>query len=399
MGAAPLAEMPWLNEERLVAYARILCAFYLTAALSWLAMSPNLIDPTGKPIGTDFMNVWAAGKLALAGDAPAAYDYARHQAVQQHALPYAEGQIAAYFGWHYPPMFLFAASLLALFPYGAALALWMAATLPAYLAVVRRIVDHSQAALLTLAFPAAFVNLAHGQNGFLTTALLGGGLLALEKRPLLAGALFGLLAYKPQFGMLIPLALAVGMHWRAIASAAATALATAGLSALVFGVDTWTAFRESMTLTRGFILEQGATGWEKIQSTFSAVRMLGGGVDLAYAAQGAVAIAVAAAVIYVWRKPVSMTVKGATLVTASVMATPYVLDYDLIVLALPIAWLAAEARKTAFLPWEKATLFAAFVLPIVSREIGALHIPVAPLVLASLLAFAVRRAMPAPQSA
>ena len=75
--------------------------------------------------------------------------------------------------------------------------------------------------LLALAFPAVFVNIGHGHNGFLTAALIGAGLLMLDRRPILAGILFGLMAYKPQFGVLIPLVLAATGRWRAFLAARA----------------------------------------------------------------------------------------------------------------------------------------------------------------------------------
>jgi hypothetical protein len=354
-------------------------------------MSPGFIDPNGKPLGTDFMDVWAAGKLALSGNPAGAYDYAVHFDVQRHALPYPAGAEAGYYGWHYPPMFLFAAVPLALLSYGAALAVWMALTLPVYIAVIKGIVPYRHIMLVTLAYPAVFVNLGHGQNGFLTTGLMGGGLLLLESRPVLAGVLFGLLSYKPQFGILLPIALIAGSQWRAFFSAGVTVMIVALASAAVFGFDTWQAFFDSLPLTRGYILEQGATGWEKIQSIFSAVRMLGGGIEAAYAAQTAMLVIVAAVVIFVWRQPVRIGLKGAALAVGSVMATPYVLDYDLIIVALSIAWLAAEGRAHGFLSWEKTVCLAAFVLPLVSRSIGMAGIPIAPVVLALLLAAILRR--------
>ena len=72
------------------------------------------------------------------------------------------------------------------------------------------------------------VCLGHGQTGFLTAALLTGGVLCLERREALAGILFGLLAYKPQFGLLIPLVLVAGGYWRAIAAAGATSSPASG---------------------------------------------------------------------------------------------------------------------------------------------------------------------------
>src|SRR5688572_6234249 len=217
-----LKRAEWLDENRVHGYSCIFLGLYLVVTVAWLALSPTLIDPNGKPIGPDFMNVWSAGKLALAGEPAAAFDYPRHYEVQRAALPYGVGQEAPYFGWPYPPHFLLAAALLALLPYGAALAAWMAVTLPVYLAAMRSILPYRNWSLLALAFPAVFVNFSHGQNGFLSTGLLGLGLLSLERRPILAGVFFGLLTYKPQLGVLLPLVLLVDRRWTTFFSATAT---------------------------------------------------------------------------------------------------------------------------------------------------------------------------------
>jgi len=390
-----LTRASWLNEKRVTDYARIFVCLYAVAAVIYLALSPALIDPEGKPVGTDFMDVWAAGKLALAGEPAAAYDYARHYEVQRAALPFADNAQPPYFGWHYPPLFLLVAAPLALLPYGIALAVWMGATLPAYLAMVRAMLPHRRWLLFALAFPAVFVNFGHGQNGFLTAGLLGGGLLLLERRPVLAGLCFGLLAYKPQFGLLLPLVLLAGRHWRAfIAAAGATVLASL-ISYVAFGVETWRAFFSSLRLTRTFVLEQGPTGWEKIQSVFSAVRMLGGGIETAYAVHGVVAALVTLAVVWVWYRPVPMPLKAAALATAATLTTPYVLDYDLILLAIPIALLAFDGVRTDFLSGEKIILFAAWLLPIFSRTIGAFGVPIGPVVLLLLFVAILQRAVAA----
>jgi alpha-1,2-mannosyltransferase len=394
MRADIFSKADWINKERVTMYPWIFVALYIVAIVLVLGLSHNLIAPNGKNIGTDFMDVWAAGKMALEGHAADVYDYQKHFDVQRAALPWPPGQRVPYYGWHYPPMFLIVATGLALLPYGWALALWMIATLPAYLATIRAILPGRAALMAALAFPGVFVNLGHGQNGFVTAGLFGGGLLLLEKRPYIAGILFGLLAYKPQFGMLIPLALLAGGYWRAIISAAFTVLVTAAASYALFGIRTWQAFFGSLKLTRTVVLEQGPTGWEKIQSIFSAVRMSGGSIELAYGIQAVYGALAAGAVIWLWRSRAAQDLKSAALVTASLMVTPYVLDYDLIVLALPIAGLSARGLRHGFLPWEKITLFAVWLLPLLSRALAQyLHIPVAPLVMAMLLLVILRRAV------
>ncbi len=387
-----LVRASWLNEERVTGYAWIFLGLYAVATIVWIALSPGWIDPNGKPIGTDFMTVWSAGKLALAGEPAAAYDYARHLDMQRQALPWPQGQEPPYYGWHYPPFFMLFAVPLALLSYGAALTAWTATTLPVYLAAIRGIVPHRRWLLFALAFPAVFVNLGHGQSGFLTAGLLGLGVLLLDERPAVSGVLFGLLAYKPQLGLLLPLVLVADRRWQAFATAAGTTVALSLLSYAVFGDEVWRAFIASVTLTRTMVLEQGAMGWEKMQSAFAAMRMLGAGIGTAYAVQACVSLCAAAAVVWVWRRPVGMPLKGAALVTGTLLATPYVMDYDLTLLALVIAWLAVEGMRTEFLNWEKTALFGAWLLPIVSRAIGSFGLPIGPVVLLVVLALILRRA-------
>ena len=96
--------------------------------------------------------------------------------------------------------------------------------------------------LLALAFPAVLINVGHGQNGFLTAALLGGALVVLDRRPIVAGILFGLLVYKPQYGLMLPLVLAVSGRWKCFAAAAATVVLLTIVTTLTFGASVWHAF-------------------------------------------------------------------------------------------------------------------------------------------------------------
>ena len=108
----------------------------------------------------------------------------------------------------------------------------------------------------------------------------------LPRRPILSGILFGLLAYKPQFGLLIPVALLVAGQWRAMIAAGLTVIALTAAATLAFGTDIWWAFAASTETSRKLLLEQGDVGFEKLQSVFAAIRLWGGGVPLAYACAG-----------------------------------------------------------------------------------------------------------------
>jgi len=356
----------WLTPSRMRGYSAVLLAAYLIASILWIALANGLVDRNNKPLGTDFSNVYAAGMLASNGKPDVAYDWPSEHAVEKAIF----GRDVPFYGWHYPPQFLLVAAILALVPYGWALALWMATTLSAYIAIIRVILPQPTAVLVALAYPAVFVNLLHGQNGFINAALLGGALLLLDRRPITSGVLIGLLAYKPQFGVLIPLMLLATARWTVVAAASATVLAACTVTLSMFGTKVWVAFAASTTLTRHVVLEAGSIGWEKMQSIFSAVRMWGGGVDLAYMAQGALALGVAAGLIWLWRSEAAVDLKASALAVAALIATPYVLDYDLMILAVAIAFYVRHGLARGFHNFELSLLAFAWIAPFLSRPLA-----------------------------
>jgi len=391
-----LREGTWLTRERVRLVATMLLAASLVAAAVLIATADGRNDRFGRPLGTDFANVYAAGTYVLEGKPAAPFDPARQHAREQEIF----GKDTPFFGWHYPPFFLGMAAALAALPYGLALLLWQGATLALYLWAMRGVVAGGTLAqdrlwpLLALAFPAVFINLGHGQNGFLTAALFAGALVQLDRRPTLAGLLFGLLAYKPQFGLLIPLVLAASGRWRAFAAASATIAAFALAVTLAFGTEVWTAFLASTEFSRTVVLEQGGTGWNKIQSVFSLVRMWGGGIACAYAAQGTVTAAVAAALVLLWRGSAAFPLKAAGLLIGTVLATPYVLDYDLVLLAPAIAFLAAHGAADGFRPFEKTMLALLWLVPLVARTVAhSTLIPLAVPAMAATFALLLHRAI------
>ena len=388
---ASLRSGEWLTAERLSVYPRMMLIVTVIATLVWIGVSDDLIDPSGKPLGTDFSNVYATGDLTLKGIPEAAYDPVRQHAAERALFG---GRDVPFYGWHYPPLFLFAAAALALLSYGWALFAWMALTLPAYVIAVRSILPLPATAVIALAFPAVLVNLGHGQNGFLTAALLGGSLVLLDRKPILAGVLIGLLAYKPQFGVLIPLVLATSGRWQVFAAAAVTVIAASAASLAVFGIESWIAFFESTSFTRHVVLEAGGTGWQKIQSVFSATRMWGGGIKAAYAAQLTAGAIIVVSLVWLWRSPAAYPLKAAALTTGSLLATPYVLDYDLVVLAVSMAFLTAHCLKDGFRNYEVTLLAVAWAMPLVTRSIAdAIHLPFGLLVMIAVYGLILRRAL------
>lgn len=387
--AGALRDARWLNADRGVGYTRLLGAVTLIGAVAWVALARGGLDRLGKPLGTDFLSFWAASRLALEGHAAAVYNPAIHAAAERAAFGGADVGYAAFF---YPPVYLLICLPLALLPYMASLPVWLGVTGLAYWRVVRAWLDSRVGVVAILAFPAVLLTVGHGQNAFLTSALFGAGALALGKRPGLAGVCFGALIFKPHLGILIPLALIAAGQWRAIASAAGTAVVFAAASLLAFGPEAWRGFFAISPLARAS-LETELVGSEKMQSVFAAIRLAGGTVSLGYAAQIVVGLAAAIAVAAVARRRRSGAAMGATLVCGTLLASPFLLDYDLALAAIPLAWLVSMGLRDGFAPWEKITLALAYVLPLVSRVIAMkFGIACGPFVLGALLIVVARRA-------
>ena len=385
----------WLSRERALRIAAIAGLVSIAILFFLFGASSGTLDTLGRPLGTDFSQVWTAGRMALDGQAADVWNWDKHFAVQR---AFHGPRLTEYYGWHYPPPFLLLAAALAALPYLPALALWQAATLIPFAALIRRVTGRAEAWLFVLAAPVSLICVMHGHNGFLTALLLGGGLLVLERRPFVAGLLLGCLVYKPQFALVLPLLLLVTGNWRAIAGAAISSLGLIALSYGIWGWPVWQAFIDSLPLTRRVVIEAGTTGWEKIMSPFSAIRSWGGGIGVAYSVQAAASVIAIGASLWVARagRP---DLRNAAVTATVLIATPYVLDYDFVVLLAGLAFLWRDAVRHGWLPWEKTLLGLVWVAPLVARNLAALTL--VPLGLATaiiILALAVRRTLTASPS-
>jgi hypothetical protein len=380
----------WLNRERLTMYPRIILAGYILcgAYLVWSAASSptGLTDFLKRPLGADFSHYWLASSLAQAGHPLMVY-----QAPAFIAALEAYFKVAYPVPWFYPPTFLLLIYPLAFLPYLASLGLWLAATLAAFLTVVRRIAPHPLTLWLALAFPGTFQNFFNGQNGFLSTALLGGGLCLLDQSPWLAGALLGLISYKPHLFPLVPVALIAARRWRALLAALLTALLLAGASLLVFGPGVWLAFGTNLGLTMS-LTRQGLLPINKLVTIFGALIQAGVGFPYALTIQAVATLAAAAGVFYLWRRPVAFAYQAAALVLATFLFTPYAFSYDLALLALPLAWLAWEGYNTGWRPGEPALLCLGWLLPILASVMAIIKFQFTPVILAALLIWVVKSA-------
>jgi len=347
----------------------VLCVINASLLQSGFSAHWWIFDEGGLGIPTDFVNVWSAGRLVLDGHPALAYDWDIQKQVQVAVLGQSyEGN----FAWHYPPPFLSVAALLAHFPYAVAYVGWVAVSFVPYLAVMRAIVGRTFGLLLAAAFPAVFTNALVGQNGFLTASLIGGTLYLMPTRPILSGICLGLLSYKPQYGLLFPLVLIAASQWKVFFTAGAVAVAMASMSWLAFGSESWQALFHWMPMFSQAFLTEGRAPWGKMQSIFALVRYFGGAEQLAWVFQWIMSGAVAVVLALMWRsRSVSYSLKAASLAAGALLITPYLFLYDLMVLAIAVAFLVRIGLEQGFSRYELPALGLVAALLMIYPLLGA----------------------------
>jgi alpha-1,2-mannosyltransferase len=362
---------------------RLLETAALVAFLGFVTLwlQAQLSAPGVSRLSGDFVSFWTAGQQALHGEAADAYDHFPHYA--------AEFALHDDIGWgflsfFYPPFFLLLCAGLALLPYFPALCLWLGATWAGYAVALRALAargarEAQRSWLLFLAYPAAIANAGFGQNGFLSAALFGGAAVWLDRRPVLAGICLGCLAYKPQLGLVLPLALIVAGRWRCFVAAAATVLVLCAAATVAFGPAIWPAFFAGMAEARSNWLEQDNNPFylQYLITVFGAIRLHDGPLALAYAAQAAVMIAAIGLLVYaLYRRP---RVAGsgradiAAIAACVPFCSPFLLEYDLVILAVPMLWLLGENARDGFRALDVGAIAAAYVAPLLFKLGGIEH--------------------------
>jgi len=376
--------MTFLSKKRITVYAGIFISAYLLIWGCWIFTGSGLLDRTGKPIGADFLVFWSASSMARTGDPASVYDFQEFYKVERTIADYPNP-------WVYPPTYLLMVLPLSLLPYLPSFIVWILSTCCIYLIVIRRIAPHPITAWLALAYPGTFQNIVHGQNGFLSTALLGGGLLLLDNFPLMAGILFGLLSYKPHFAILVPIALAAGKYWKALAAMVVSSLCFILLSGIALGWRTWVAFYNNISSPIMILIKEKSL-WIKMPTTFASFLLAGFNLSLAGAFHGFVMFGAVIIVAWVWYKEAPLYIRGSALISGILLFTPYAYYYDLSLLALPLAWLGWECFRGGWQLMEQSTLIVIWLLPIIAPAIAiALGLQISPILIGFLLFITLRQ--------
>jgi hypothetical protein len=350
------------NVAAVVLLGACLGLYVMEIASTWvpgLLRESSISNKVNRWVGTEFRIFWIGSFMALNGELHDIYNTSKFEEVEKHLTDYTKGHV-----WLYPPTYLLMVLPLSLMPYLASLAVWLALTLLCYLLVLRRICPQPYVIFWILFFPGIVANFLVGHNGFVSGALLGGGLLCLNSSPVLAGILLGLSFYKPQLGILIPLALLAGRRWKVLAIAALSAICIGLASALIFGYQAWLGFlhniplAEKLTETPGF--------WAKMPTIYTTARLAGTGILLAWTLQGLVMCGVSAGVYWVWSGHATPACRAAILILGILLFTRYAFIYDYAILAIPLAWLWQEGQTTGWLPLEKPLLLYGWFTPALS---------------------------------
>jgi arabinofuranan 3-O-arabinosyltransferase len=351
----------------------------------WLRDWP--MTASGAPIFIDFISFWINARFALTAAAGEAYDYVAFAAAQAPYVAVTRGAFP-YFHLVYPPTLFPVIAAFGLLPYLAALIAWIASTASLYLFAIHRIVPHALACVLALVPIAVAKNIWLGQTGFLVAGLLGLVLGLMAKRPFLAGMCLGLLTCKPQYGLIFPIVLVVTGQWRMIAGACLTvavlALAITGFYGAAIWLDYARAFGTSSL--DNFMTDDVLDAID--QTVFGVLHWFGAGFAAKWSVHLIAAVVTTAVVCFICRRPVSESLKAAALGIGALIATPYMLAYDLACLTVPVAFLAQEGLRTGFLAGERLTFLGCFLALFLMQQI-----PVASLILAALMIVLLRRAL------
>ncbi len=334
-------------------------------------------DIGGLPVGRDFLNTWMGGRSAFSGGPAAWFDFGTYSDVVRHVIGHPD--MPPVFFWSYPPhllLFIWPFGLLAFLP---AYVLWCVVGLALYVwAALAGGVDRRYWLFLAVA-PAVAVNVFFGQNGFLTAALLIGGLANLDRRPTVAGILFGILTIKPQFGLLLPVLLVMTSRWRVIAAAAATAAALVIVTAIWFGPHIWVEYLQKVVPQQHqLLITAGNYGWPIVSSVFVNARLIGLPDDWAWAAQALSSCCALGMVIWTFWRRRDPVLSLALFVTATFLFSPWMLSYDMVVFGWVVALLRGREDNTYV---DHSLALAVWALPILMLPFGFSHIPVALLVL------------------
>jgi hypothetical protein len=319
--------------------------YLLVAIKTAIPAGEGLFNQAQEVVGGDFVVFYSAAVLVLRGDADFIYDPVQFHHQQLEIL----GVEVANLPWRYPPLFLLMLSPLGLFSYLAAYWSWAVTAMAALAILARKVVAEWPAFLLLPLCPTVLFSLVAGQNGSLSAIMLGSGMVLLARHPAIAGIAFGLLAYKPQMAVVVPFCLFAGRCYLSLVTMAATAIGLALASLLVFGADVWVRFFHGLLAQMDLMTSSANLGaLARMPTAMALASQAFGDYRLSAVAQAIAAVAAICVATWVWRRTSALSPRALAMAAAIPLATPYIWDFDLAILIVPIAFLATDMHRPGY---------------------------------------------------
>jgi alpha-1,2-mannosyltransferase len=294
--------------------------------------------------------------------------------------------------FNYPPTYLFIILPLGALPFPIALVVWQVVTL-ALFALCLKIAGLRWLELCAvMVAPVMLLNLAGGQNGYLTSALLIAGLALLNRHGIGAGILFGLLTFKPHLGLLVPVVCLAERRWKTIITAACVGIAMICASIAVFGTASWVAYFDFLVEFQERIAKQTSSDFLNYSTTvLMAEQIMGMPMPLARAIQILVSLGTVLAVYWAFRQTENKTLRLILLLVGVSLATPFGFLYDLPFMAVATVLMVRVGLASGFLPFEVPLLAAVWLVPFISFTTATYGVPLAPWIHLSFFCFVLVR--------
>lgn len=380
----------WLTGKRLRAHA-LLLALCLWGIYLWTIATPTLGDRNGNLKGTDFLHFYTLGSLAVAHRGSDLYDLQSQAALAAQRVPEAKG--IRYLPL-YPPQVSILFAPLAILHYGLALAIWWVGTALVYGACCYRIWRSCPAlqdfgwtaALSALAFPAFFHVISWGQTSALALACFSATFLLLrDQRHFAAGLALGCLAFKPQLGLAAAAVFIAIGSWRIVVSAALSATVQLAVGIAYYGIDPFHSW-----LLRLWHVPALLSSFEPRPYQTHCLRtfwaMLVPWSRLSLGLYVISVVAVLAFTIVIWRGQESLALKYSALLLATVLISPHLTVYDLVILAPAVLLLADWRVSHPFASCGFGTLlYLVCVLPLLGPYARWSHVQFSVIAMAALL--------------
>jgi alpha-1,2-mannosyltransferase len=344
-----------------------LCGFFGFAGWSFYAAA------FAHHLGQDWMVFYNASGAYLEGNLPLLFHGADFTARINEQLADWLSAPLSFHPWMYPPTFLLFVVPFGGLPFPIAYASFLLVTGAALIAAVWYYDDDPEHRKLLLGLlmlsPAVACTVVLGQNSFLTSAVLIGGFALMKRQPILGGTVLGILSFKPQLALMVPIALIAGRYWQSLAGAAASALLLAFFSLVVFGLDAWRGWVALMTVPSDLYNAWNIVGRLHGQSVYTCVALLGASPAVANAAQAIAIVLAAGGVYWCFRQAVPHELQLMMLLAATMLSAPHVFNYDGVMLDIAASLLLCRALNDGFRFGELIVIPLTWVNPLINPPI------------------------------